>query len=483
MFYDDEDEQPVGPDVMRPPDTVYDGRRQRKPISRRWIDHHMAFSCYMQDRPFQLYDQFPQNLPNQFRTLYPPFVYRQSAIGLTSKIIRSATNKKKASVLAMAWQPNGRRLVAGYQNGLVTLWNGTGFQFDIILQRHKEAITDLVWSNSGDYMLSVDDSMLVKVWQANYDVIDEWKMHERKVRQLSFSPSDRKFASCSDDTTVKIWDLATQREERNLTDHGCEVRTVDWHPSRALIASAGKDGNVRLFDPRDGLCMTSMASHKNVCTKVTWNQNGYHLLSSGRDWAIRLVDTRMMSEIMKFQGHEKEVFTIAWHPTQEDIFVSGGFIGEMHWWAVGVERPLYSLPTAHKNGVYQLRYHPLGHILASTGQEGMVKFWVRNKAGDDVVRSSNNKTESLAVVPLQANSKNIPGLPQFHSVFPGEAAELETGRRAVQATQEAFSDDGEVEEDEAEEAAEEGTVGDKEEAPQHLDSEGGLEDGEEPVEE
>jgi polyadenylation factor subunit 2 len=96
------------------------------------------------------------------------------------------------------------------------------------------------------------------------------------VRQLTFSPCDRKFASCSNDTTIKIWDLATRHEERSLTDHGCDVQTVDWHPSRSLIASAEKDGYVRLFDPRDAVSLTAMSSHKNVCTKVLWNQNGHH---------------------------------------------------------------------------------------------------------------------------------------------------------------------------------------------------------------
>jgi WD40 repeat protein len=95
-------------------------------------------------------------------------------------VIRTSINKKKSSALAMAWQPNGRRLVAGSQGGIIPLWNGTGFQFDIILPRHQVAITDLVWSNAGDHMLSADDSLLLKVWQANHDVIDEWKIQDRK---------------------------------------------------------------------------------------------------------------------------------------------------------------------------------------------------------------------------------------------------------------------------------------------------------------
>jgi polyadenylation factor subunit 2 len=416
--YDEDDEQMLGGDNIRQQDTIYDGRRQRKQIARRWIDHHLAFARYLQDRPFQFFDQYPQNIPNEFRNLYPPVVYQNVGPNLTSKIIRTATNKRKASISAMAWQPDGKRLVAGYQSGIVTLWNGTAFQYEILMQRHQTAINDLIWSNSGDYMLTVDETFLLKVWQSNYAVIDEWPLHEKKVRQISFSPCDRKFASCSDDARIKIWDFATRREERAIEDYGCDVRTVDWHPSRSIIASGGKDGQVRFFDPRDGTALSVVPIHKNIVTKVQWNQNGYHVLSGSRDWSVRLIDTRMMSEMMRFQGHENDVLTVAWHPTQEELFVSGGFTGEVHWWSVGVERPLYSLPTAHKNGVYQLRYHPLGHILATAGQEGMVRFWVRNKAGDDTTRSSNLSSDIQIVTQQESHSRDIPGLTPYHILHP-----------------------------------------------------------------
>jgi hypothetical protein len=35
------------------------------------IDRHMAFVRYLQDHLFQFFDQYPQNIPNQFRSLNP----------------------------------------------------------------------------------------------------------------------------------------------------------------------------------------------------------------------------------------------------------------------------------------------------------------------------------------------------------------------------------------------------------------------------
>lgn len=41
--------------------------------------------------------------------------------------------------------------------------------------------------------------------------------HKETVRDLSFSPTDGKYASCSDDGTIKIWSFADAIEERVLT--------------------------------------------------------------------------------------------------------------------------------------------------------------------------------------------------------------------------------------------------------------------------
>ncbi|KAL5725358.1 hypothetical protein ACHQM5_008512 [Ranunculus cassubicifolius] len=47
--------------------------------------------------------------------------------------------------------------------------------------------------------------------------------HKESVRDLSFSRTDLKFCSCSDDTTVKVWDFARCQEESSLSGHGWDV--------------------------------------------------------------------------------------------------------------------------------------------------------------------------------------------------------------------------------------------------------------------
>ena len=69
-----------------------------------------------------------------------------------------------------------------------------------------------------------------------------------------FSPNDTKFASCSDDSFVRIFDFLTGTEESELRGHGCDVKCVDWHPHKGLLVSGSKDSQqpIILWDPKSG---------------------------------------------------------------------------------------------------------------------------------------------------------------------------------------------------------------------------------------
>merc|ERR1719276_206461 len=95
--------------------------------------------------------------------------------------------------------------------------------------------------------------------------------HIEAIRGLSFSPTDAKFTSCT--------------EESVLQGHGSDVKCVDWHPFKALIVSGSKDSQqpIILWDPRTNKKITTLHAHKNTCTDLKWNQfNGNWLISSSR---------------------------------------------------------------------------------------------------------------------------------------------------------------------------------------------------------
>lgn len=123
-------------------------------------------------------------------------------------------------------------------------------------------------------MITGDHDGVVKYWQPNMNFVKSFSAHKEAVRGLryvpvercyhcihstiSFCPTDIKFASCSDDVTLKIWDFATQAQESVLTGHGWDVKDVSWHPHNSLIASGSKDNLIKLWDSKSAQNIATM---------------------------------------------------------------------------------------------------------------------------------------------------------------------------------------------------------------------------------
>lgn len=386
-----------------PRNDVFDGKQLRKAVARRTVDYNSSAMRWFLDRPWQseLGIDTPAIQPNMESTvnLVPPAARQMDSNPVTSactKFVHSSMNKPGCPIHACKWTPEGKRLITGAKTGEFTLWQGLTFNFETILQAHDAELRSMIWSHDENWMLSGDQKGVIKYWQSNMNNLKAFNAHQDTIRDLSFSPSDAKFASCSDDNTVKVWDFVRSENERVLEGHGWDVRSVDWHPFYPILASGSKDSQLKIWDAKTGKNLTTLHGHKKTVVKVKWNSNGNWLLSGSQDQLIKIYDIRMMKEFQVFRGHRRDVTSLEWHPQHKDFFVSGAYDGAIYYWVVGQTDPVASVPCAHQSSVWDLDWHPMGHILATSSNDHATKFWTRQRPGDqmnDKYSSANNNPE------------------------------------------------------------------------------------------
>ncbi|CAL2030892.1 unnamed protein product [Caenorhabditis brenneri] len=379
-------------DVM--PDVMGDGpgRRLRKNVAnvRRHVDYVSTVLNHCENR---LWQYGKQRVLQQPDILYQPCALPVDSTPdvpvdcVLTKFTRTAMNKVKCPVYSVCWSPEGKRLITGCQTGEFTLWNGTAFNFETILQAHDSAIRALKWASNEQWLLSADQSGFVKYWQPNMNNAHMFSAHkDEAIRGLAFAPTDVKFATASDDGTARVWDFARYSEERVLRGHGAEVRCIDWHPTKGLLVTGSRDTQqpVKIWDPKSGSCLATLQEHKSSVMAVEFNNNGNWLLTGGRDHLVKMYDIRMMKEMRTYRAHKKEVISLAWHPIHEGLFVSGGGDGCIVYWMVDGEKEIGLLEHAHDQAIWSMKWHPLGHILATGSNDNNTKFWARNRPGDTV---------------------------------------------------------------------------------------------------
>ncbi|KAI9508815.1 WD40-repeat-containing domain protein, partial [Russula earlei] len=402
---------------------LLDGKALKKTRPRRTVDYAGGMGRWALLRKLQSsprYVPYIRPSPPYIIDLIPPKAYPDNAsTSLCTKFIHTSTNKIRCPVNAVTWTPEGRRILTGSTSGEFTAWNGLTFNFETILQAHDTAIRALTFNHAGTYIASADQSGIVKYFQPNMNNLTAWPAHREAVRGLSFSPDDARFATASDDSTVRVWSFAESREERVLTGHGWDVKCVEWHPTMGLLVSGSKDNLVKFWDPRTGTALTTLHQHKNTIQALAWAPHGNLLASASRDQTVRVFDIRSMKEWAVLRGHKKEVCSLAWHPVHP-ILVSGGSEGAILHWdlssptagtpasifptppsasatshhggaspsALVLSAPAPQIPPratlsqAHDSNVWALVFHPLGHLLVSASNDHTTRFWARERPGD-----------------------------------------------------------------------------------------------------
>ncbi|KAM7360541.1 WD repeat domain 33 [Cochliomyia hominivorax] len=367
----------------------FDGKRLRKSVMRKTVDYNASIVKKLEARLWQRdsRDRFalqPESI--YVPELLPPSSYLDNpANAITTRFVKTATNKMRCPIFTLAWTPEGRRLVTGASSGEFTLWNGLTFNFETILQAHDTSVRTMVWSHNDSWMVTGDHGGYVKYWQSNMNNVKMFQAHKEAIRGISFSPTDSKFVSCSDDGTLRIFDFLRCQEERVLRGHGADVKCVHWHPQKGLIVSGSKDNQqpIKLWDPKSGQALATLHAHKSTVMDLKWNDNGNWLVTASRDHLLKLFDLRnLKEEAQVFRGHKKEASSVSWHPVHEGLFCSGGSDGSILFWNVGTDKEIGCVETAHDSIVWTLAWHPLGHILCSGSNDHTIKFWTRNRPGD-----------------------------------------------------------------------------------------------------
>jgi WD40 repeat protein len=114
--------------------------------------------------------------------------------------------------------------------------------------------------------------------------------HSNRVIKVVFSPDGKLLASCSRDTTIRLWDPETGACQKTLEGHTHRVTEVLFSPDDKTLASASDDKTIRLWDLATGECQQVLEGHTDWVRAVVFSPDGKTLVSALDDKTIRLWD-------------------------------------------------------------------------------------------------------------------------------------------------------------------------------------------------
>ena len=116
----------------------------------------------------------------------------------------------------------------------------------------------MTFNHSGSYLASADKSGIIKYFEPNMNNLTAWQGSNSReaIRDISFSPDDQRFATASDDSSIRIWSFAESRVESVLTGESLSQTLLSSYQCKFSRSWLGRE-------------MRTMASHKGFdCFRV-----------------------------------------------------------------------------------------------------------------------------------------------------------------------------------------------------------------------
>jgi WD40 repeat protein/serine/threonine protein kinase len=114
--------------------------------------------------------------------------------------------------------------------------------------------------------------------------------HEQLVNSAAFSPDGRRLATCSQDRTIRVWQL-NGGACQVLRGHTDDLFGLAFHPDGTRLATAGRDRAVWLWDLTRGEEVARLPGHTSYVWSLAFSPDGATLASGSGDFTVRLWDT------------------------------------------------------------------------------------------------------------------------------------------------------------------------------------------------
>ena len=205
--------------------------------------------------------------------------------------------------LCLAWHPDGTRLASGGGDQSVRIWDAqTGEQqFSIAT---GDLVTALQWSPDGNFLAFADadhQKYFVSI-RSSANLAKERRLlgADQSILALCWSPDGSQIAAGGQDSTARVWDVATAKQIAPALKHGGSVTSIDWLPTKdqVRLACATNSGQVCLWDVDSGKLALSFEAPRLTVPEVAWSPDGRCLAAaSGPFLCIWDAFPRAVSEV------------------------------------------------------------------------------------------------------------------------------------------------------------------------------------------
>jgi WD40 repeat protein len=341
-------------------------------------------------------------------------------------------------VMGVGFSHDGKLIASGGFDNTVKIWATETGECLTTLTAHQYWVKPVRFSPDGKFLVSGSCDCTVRIWDTQtWECLRTLEGHDGWVWDAVWSSDGRAIASCGEDHNVKIWNPQTGECLRTLKGHQSRVWAVAFSPnleaaltplgkegigtgeSEMIIASCSEDQTIKLWQVSKGQCIANIHGYTNWVKAVAFSPDGQKIASGHKDRTLRIWDANTGKCDRELREHAGGIIATAFHPDR-DLVVSGSEDATIKIWNSSNGKRLSTL-RGHKDEVWSLQFSPDGRILASASNDRTIKLWdLDSRECLFTLEGHDNRVATVAFSPFaQGSRREFPPNPPYQGGLGG----------------------------------------------------------------
>lgn len=199
----------------------------------------------------------------------------------------------KSETTCLTFNREGDVLYTGGGDGTIKAWRTQDGRELGVMTGFKKSVTDVAASLDNEYIVasSIDQNKVTLFRTKTYRGLTNYIGHTDTVNACRFNFSQKSVVTCSNDRTIRYWDMLTGK---NIRTDSCpqQVLNIDLSDTEALLLSTHMK-DIRFWNTKTGgIVHTLTGSHHDAVTCARFTPDENLVVSTSKDHTVKVWDVR-----------------------------------------------------------------------------------------------------------------------------------------------------------------------------------------------
>ncbi|KAF8836324.1 WD40 repeat-like protein [Paxillus ammoniavirescens] len=249
----------------------------------------------------------------------------------------------------------------------------------LTISAHEGCISAIAYLPGEERFVTCSDDGTIRIWNVENGEQEGMAMeHDGPVWALAITRDGKMIQSGGDDRVLRVWDVETHQPMAEWGGHEAGIFSVDMSPDDQFVASGDFEGRIVIREMNlneDGRIKHAIETDSGV--------TGTKLASGHDDNMIRVFDVENGDLVLgPIEGHTHYVLHVGWSLDGSQLFTASADYS-IRFWDSETGQAIGDAWTGHTDYVNCIALSPDGAKLASASDDKTVRFWAQG-SGDPI---------------------------------------------------------------------------------------------------